>query len=73
MMAHRDLPVGVPILFFANKMDKPQACSAVECVQMLELDKITDKAWHIAPSNALSGEGLDEGITWLGSQMGRRR
>lgn len=39
---------------------------------MLELDKITDKAWHIAPSNALSGEGLEEGIAWLGSQMGRR-
>ncbi len=24
-------------------------------------------------SNALSGEGVDEGIAWLGDQMGRRQ
>ena len=38
----------------------------------LELDKITDKPWHIAQSNALSGEGIEEGINWLGAQMARR-
>jgi ADP-ribosylation factor-like protein 6 len=72
MLGHADLPNDVPLLFFANKMDRPQAHTAVDCVQMLELDKITDKAWHIAPSNALTGEGLEEGISWLGAQMGRR-
>ena len=72
MLAHQDLPSDVPLLFFANKMDRPQAQSAVDCVQALELDRIADKAWHIAPSNALTGEGLEEGIAWLGPQMMRR-
>ena len=42
MLAHHELPPDVPLLFFANKMDRPQACTAVECVQTLELDRITD-------------------------------
>ena len=54
-----------------RRRDRPQAVSAVECVQVLELDKITDKPWHIAQSNALTGEGLDEGIQWLATQMSR--
>jgi len=61
----------VPILFFANKMDLPQAVGPVQCVQNLELDKIGDKPWHIAASNGLTGDGIDEGITWLGAQMSR--
>jgi ADP-ribosylation factor-like protein 6 len=73
MLAHQSLPQGVPIVFFANKMDRPQALSAIECVQNIELDKIHDKPWHIAQSNALTGEGLEEGINWLAQQMGRRQ
>ena len=73
MLAHPSLPPGVPLVFFANKMDRPQALSAIECVQNLELDKIADKPWHIAQSNALTGEGLEEGINWLGNQMMRRQ
>ena len=72
MLGHPTLPQGVPLVFFANKMDRPQALTAVDCVQNLELDKITNNPWHIAASNALTGEGLDEGINWLGSQMARR-
>jgi len=71
MLGHAELPGNTPILFFANKMDRPVASTAVECVQTLELDKITDKPWHIAQSNALTGEGLDDGISWLGAQMAR--
>ena len=72
MLQHASMPSGVPIVFFANKMDRPQALAAIECVQNLELDKIADKPWHIAASNALTGEGLEEGISWLGQQMARR-
>ena len=46
MLSHSDLG-SVPVLFFANKMDRPLAKQPVECVQVLELDKITDKPWHI--------------------------
>ena len=50
----------------------PLPLPLTRCVQQLELDKITDKPWHIAASNALTGEGIDEGIVWLGQQMQRR-
>jgi len=68
MLSHSDLG-SVPVLFFANKMDRPLAKQPVECVQVLELDKITDKPWHIAASNALTGEGVEDGISWLSDQM----
>lgn len=59
----------IPILFFANKMDSRDALSGVKCSSMLELDTIRDKPWHICASNALTGEGLEEGINWLTDQL----
>ena len=58
-----------PILVFANKMDLPSALSPVDCMQILTLDDIRGHAWHIAGSNAISGEGVDEGIAWLCDQL----
>lgn len=46
LLASTDLR-NVPLLFFANKMDRPQSKLPVECVEALELDKIQDKPWHI--------------------------
>ncbi|ELU12137.1 hypothetical protein CAPTEDRAFT_202236 [Capitella teleta] len=59
----------IPILFFANKMDVRDSLSSVKCSNMLELEKIRDKPWHICNSNALTGEGLEEGINWLTDQV----
>lgn len=62
----------MPVLFFANKMDRPMAMTPVDCVANLELTNvISDRSWHIAASNALTGEGLEEGVTWLGQMMAR--
>mmetsp|Transcript_22187 Transcript_22187/g.70460 ORF Transcript_22187/g.70460 Transcript_22187/m.70460 type:complete len:188 (-) Transcript_22187:114-677(-) len=72
LLAHAEIRAGVPVLFFANKMDLPTAASPVECVQSLNLDQIADKPWHIAGSNAVTGQGLREGIAWLAEQMSRR-
>ncbi|XP_071957202.1 ADP-ribosylation factor-like protein 6 [Antedon mediterranea] len=63
----------LPVLFFANKMDMRDALSSVKCSNMLDLDKIKDKPWHICASNALTGEGLHEGIQWLTDQIGSQR
>jgi len=63
----------IPLLFFANKMDIGNALSPAECMEELELQKITDKAYHIAQSNALTGKGIDEGISWLAEQLSRRK
>jgi hypothetical protein len=29
------------------------------------LERILDKPWHICASNAVTGEGLPEGVEWL--------
>uniref|UniRef100_A0A1B0DJK9 ADP-ribosylation factor-like protein 6 n=1 Tax=Phlebotomus papatasi TaxID=29031 RepID=A0A1B0DJK9_PHLPP len=60
-IAHRK----IPILFFANKMDCPDALSSVKIAAALGLEKIRDKPWHISSSNALTGEGLQDGVQWL--------
>lgn len=55
----------VPMLFFANKMDMPAAATPHECMEALQLGDISDRGWTIAPSNALNGDGVEEGLTWL--------
>uniref|UniRef100_A0A7S2V202 ADP-ribosylation factor-like protein 6 n=1 Tax=Fibrocapsa japonica TaxID=94617 RepID=A0A7S2V202_9STRA len=70
MMAHEDVSsTNIPILFFANKMDLPGAMTPLDCMQELELENVGDKPWHITASNALTGEGVDEGITWLADHL----
>ena len=63
----RDRPV--PILFFANKKDLPYALNEGEIAEQFELDNISDRNWHIEASNAISGEGVKEGIEWLAKNM----
>lgn len=63
----------VPVLFFANKMDLRESMSSVKVSQMLELEKVKDKPWHICASNAVSGEGLHEGIQWLSDQLTQQK
>ena len=58
-----------PILFFANKMDHRDALSSVKVSSLLELEKIRYKPWHICATNALTGEGIEEGATWLSDQV----
>lgn len=59
----------IPILFFANKMDLREALSSVKVSQLLCLENIKDKPWHICASNAVQGEGLQEGVDWLQEQI----
>ncbi|XP_073719386.1 ADP-ribosylation factor-like protein 6 isoform X1 [Misgurnus anguillicaudatus] len=59
----------LPILFFANKMDLRDALSAVKVSQLLCLENIRDKPWHICGSDAVKGDGLQEGVDWLQDQI----
>ncbi|XP_040579295.1 ADP-ribosylation factor-like protein 6 [Lepeophtheirus salmonis] len=59
----------IPILFFANKMDMKESLSSVKVSQTLGLERILDKPWHICASNAITGEGLNEGVEWLTGQI----
>lgn len=71
LLRHPDL-IGrpVPLVFFANKMDTAGALTPLECGQQLELERISDRPWHIASSNALTGTGIDEGLEWLALHVG---
>ncbi|XP_029438014.1 ADP-ribosylation factor-like protein 6 isoform X3 [Rhinatrema bivittatum] len=60
----------IPILFFANKMDLDDAFSSVKVSQVLSLETIKDKPWHICASDGLRGEGLQEGVDWLQGRSG---
>ncbi|XP_056415297.1 ADP-ribosylation factor-like protein 6 isoform X4 [Hyla sarda] len=55
----------IPVLFFANKMDLRDSLSSVKVSQLLCLENIKDKPWHICASDGLKGEGLQEGVDWL--------
>ncbi|XP_017051269.1 ADP-ribosylation factor-like protein 6 [Drosophila ficusphila] len=59
----------VPILFYGNKSDMEDSLSSVKIAAALRLENIKDKPWHICSSNAISGEGLGEGVQWLIQQM----
>mmetsp|Transcript_10121 Transcript_10121/g.21335 ORF Transcript_10121/g.21335 Transcript_10121/m.21335 type:complete len:203 (-) Transcript_10121:334-942(-) len=66
LLNHKDIQNrNIPVLFFANKMDLAGAMQPVDIVDLMELDGIEEKPWHITRSNALTGAGVDEGVSWL--------
>mmetsp|Transcript_37589 Transcript_37589/g.118642 ORF Transcript_37589/g.118642 Transcript_37589/m.118642 type:complete len:82 (+) Transcript_37589:714-959(+) len=56
---------GVPLLIFANKQDLMNAMGPDEVTEVLGLTNIRDRAWHIQPCSAKTGEGLQGGMEWL--------
>uniref|UniRef100_A0A8K9WMZ8 ADP-ribosylation factor-like protein 6 n=1 Tax=Oncorhynchus mykiss TaxID=8022 RepID=A0A8K9WMZ8_ONCMY len=66
LLNHQDIcSRRMPVLLFANKSDLREAMSSVKVSQLLCLENIKDKPWHICASNAVKGEGLQEGVDWL--------
>lgn len=61
----------LPILFFANKTDCAGAMPSFEVSEILNLDRIRQKPWQIKPSNAITGEGIPDGIEWLCTNIKR--
>jgi len=56
---------GVPVLVFANKQDLLNAMPAKELAETLNLHNIRDRKWQIQACSAKTGDGLQEGITWV--------
>ena len=70
LLGHADMKNRhIPILFFANKSDVAKAMTADQISSALELSRLTDRQWQITPSNALTGQGLPEGIKWLSQHL----
>lgn len=53
--------------------DLPNAMSADQITSGLELDKISSHPWHVQPTCATTGEGLDEGFDWLAERIKEKR
>ncbi|EFA85897.1 ARF-like protein [Heterostelium album PN500] len=70
MLAHENLKKSI-ILLFANKQDLKGAMSAAELTNLLSLHTIKDHPWHIQACCALTGEGLEQGMDWLVSNINK--
>eukprot|EP00658_Telonema_sp_P-2_P031227 TRINITY_DN23415_c0_g1_i4.p1 TRINITY_DN23415_c0_g1~~TRINITY_DN23415_c0_g1_i4.p1 ORF type:complete len:185 (-),score=42.12 TRINITY_DN23415_c0_g1_i4:319-873(-) len=55
---------GATLLVLANKQDLPGSKSAAEIQEILNLDGLEGRHWHIRPCSAVTGEGLEHGIGW---------
>ena len=56
---------GLPFLAFCNNMDLAEALPPAELARALDSINLSDRAWHLQPSCALSGEEVQDGISWL--------
>ena len=58
----------LPVLFLANKVDLPEAMDPVDLTAGLGLDAAFTQPWKLCATNAITGQGLEQGITWLVEQ-----
>eukprot|EP01071_Lankesteria_metandrocarpae_P003884 Lankesteria_metandrocarpae@DN3242_c0_g1_i2.p1 len=67
-----DRLAGASLLVMANKQDIRGAATAAEIREVLELDKIAMRNWHINPCSATTGEGLKPAVDWLVGDIANR-
>jgi len=60
------------LLIFANKQDLPNALTATELTEKLELQSLRSRTWFIQTTTATVGNGLYEGLDWLSSELQKR-
>ncbi|KAK8866895.1 Arf GTPase arf1 [Tritrichomonas musculus] len=60
------------LLVYANKQDLPNAIKPQELGNRLRLNTITNRAWQIQGACATTGDGLYEGLDWLGEQINKK-
>jgi hypothetical protein len=49
------------------------AHSEAEISASLELERLTDRPWHIQNSDALKGTGVNDGLSWLSEVLKRSK
>jgi len=57
------------LLVLANKQDLPNAMTAAEIMEKLELQKLRHRKWFIQSTIAPTGDGLYEGLDWLSRSL----
>jgi ADP-ribosylation factor 1/2 len=61
------------LLVYANKQDLPDAMTPSEIADKLGLHKMRGREWYIQGTNAVSGDGLYEGMDWLVNTVNARK
>ena len=60
------------ILIFANKMDLPNSKNVQKIIEALNIQQIRNVPWHVQATNAVSGEGLYEGLDKLKTMLNKK-
>lgn len=61
------------ILVLANKQDLKNALSPLEVCEIMGLQQLRNRHWHIQGTCAPKGEGLLEGLDWLANTLNSMR
>lgn len=61
------------LLICANKQDVPNCNSLSKVQEVLELHRLQKRVWKIQGTCATTGEGLNEGFTWLSSEIKNKK
>ena len=59
---------GAVLLVLANKQDL-SSMKIQEVEERLELKELKKRKWHVQPTCALTGQGLEEGLEWLAEAL----
>lgn len=61
------------LLLMANKQDLPGGMSTSDLIEIFQLHKVGKaRVWHVQPCCALTGEGLEQGMSWLAEAYTQR-
>merc|ERR1711879_92972 len=61
------------LLVLANKQDLPNAMSGTEVSEKLGLHDLRNRQWFLQTACATSGDGIYEGLDWLGRVLSQSR
>jgi ADP-ribosylation factor protein 1 len=59
-------------LFLANKQDRSSSLKISEIVDHLKLYNLKNRQWFIQGTNALTGDGIYEGLDWLSKTLDKK-
>jgi signal recognition particle receptor subunit beta len=60
------------LLVYANKQDLPNAIRPEELGNKLGLRQVRNRPWQVQGTCATTGDGLYEGLDWLGEMIRKR-
>jgi ADP-ribosylation factor-like protein 2 len=73
-LLQQDRLAGASLHIYANKQDVTGALTAQEIASVLDLGskQFQNRHWKITACSAVSGEGIEDGLSWLVQDIGNR-